>query len=66
MQTQKRRYIHYFRKEGVYSREFAAENDIEAKIITKRIHGNKSDGVALFRICSPNRLGQKRIRGIQL
>ena len=61
-----KKYIHYFVKEGKYSAEFQAENDIEAKIITRRIHGHECDGVSLYRICSPNKTGQRRIKGIQL
>lgn len=62
----KRRYIHYLIKNGKYSAEFEAETDHQAKLITKRIHGNQGDNVALFRICSPNKIGERRLKGIQL
>ena len=61
-----RSYIHYFIKDGSYSAQFQAENDVEAKIITRRIHGHQTDGVVLYRICGRDKAGNKKIRGVQL
>jgi len=62
----KRRYIHYLIRNGKYSKEFSAENDIQAKLITKRIHGKECHNVALFRIGGYTENGDRKIKGIQL
>lgn len=61
-----RKYIHYLIKNGKYSAEFQAQNDTEAKLITKRIHGNQGHNVALFRVTNRVSDGQRLLKGIQL
>jgi len=61
-----RRYIHYLLKNGTYSREFNATDDVQAKLITRRIHGDKCHNVALFRVGGHTSDGNRKLRGIQL
>lgn len=61
-----RRYVIYLLKNGTYSKEFNATDDIQAKLITKRIHGKECHNVALFRVGGYTTDGNRRIKGIQL
>lgn len=60
------KYIHYLIKNGKYSAEFEATDDVQAKLITRRIHGKECNNVALFRIAGTTRNGDKKLKGIQL
>ena len=62
-----RKYITYRIKEGSYSPEFTATDDVEAKRKIIQVHGPSPSGIALYRICHPTtQTRTKRLKGIQL